>query len=77
MKFLLFAALAVIVTVEVVRPEEYMSPEKTAQAAAAVAPKKVRTMIVLPDGTLVSRETLSPASDMIVSSPQPDTAMKK
>ncbi|SMH49058.1 SPOR domain-containing protein [Mesorhizobium australicum] len=45
-----------------VKSEERVTPEETAQGSepsqevAAIAPKKVRTMIVRPDGTLVPRE---------------------
>ncbi|PYE28240.1 sporulation related protein [Rhizobium sp. PP-CC-3A-592] len=40
-------------------------------AAPAVAPRKVRTMIVRPDGTLVAREDLAPEEAAVVAAAEP------
>ncbi len=40
-------------------------------AAPAVAPRKVRTMIVRPDGTLVAREDLAPEDAAVVAAAEP------
>lgn len=51
-----------------IKSEERVTPAETAEAGtsseetAAIAPKRVRTMIVKPDGTLVEREVSAPAT---------------
>ena len=51
-----------------IKSEERVTPAETAEAGtsseetAAIAPKRVRTMIVKPDGTLVEREVPAPAT---------------
>lgn len=46
-------------------------------AAPAVAPRKVRTMIVRPDGTLVAREDLAPEEAAVVAAAEPDVKTVK
>lgn len=42
--------------------QETQQPAQNEQKPATIAPRKVKTMIVMPDGTLVARETPEPAA---------------